>query len=103
MRTTWLVATIVATLALPGTGFTADTDLDNPNMRDLPIQRGPIYGGKKHQPTREEVIEREQAKNSGAAAGRSAANQPAKPPDDLYQRVLKESQKSGPRSLDSDK
>ena len=82
-------------LALASAGWAAETDVENPGYRDLPLQRGgPISGGKQHQPTQTEITERTQMKAGGAS---DAQNRAA---DDLYQRVLKQSQRGTPRSID---
>ena len=90
-------------LALADTGWAADTDVENPDLRELPLQRGPISGGHKHQPTAIEIQERAQARNPAATAPvpdvpPAAASQV----DDLYQRVLRQSQHSAPRAIDPD-
>ena len=87
---------LVAALSFGGAGRAADTDVENPSLRELPLQRGgPISGGKQHQPTQAEIDERTQMKQSAAQRNREA--------DDLYQRVLKQSQQGTPRSLDPEK
>ena len=90
MRT--MLALVVALLAAEA-GWAAETDVENPALRELPLQRGPIYGGKQHQPTQAEVDERLQAKDRDAAARQRQA-------EDLYNRVLKQIQQGTPRSIE---
>jgi hypothetical protein len=59
-----------------------------------PTAYGPIYDGKKHQPTLGEVDAREQA------VGRPPEPGPASTKDSLYQSVLERSQKPLPQRLD---
>jgi hypothetical protein len=91
MRT---VLTLAVALLVAEIGWAAETDVENPAYRELPLQRGgPIYGGKQHQPTQAEIDERVQTK------GRDAAERDRQS-QDLYQRVLKQSQQATPRSID---
>jgi hypothetical protein len=85
---------LVAALALAETGWAADTDVENPAFRDLPLHRSPIYGGKQHQPTQAEVTEREPPQV------RAKASDVQRQTQDLYDRVLKQSQQATPRSID---
>jgi hypothetical protein len=99
-------ALLIGVLAFAGAAWAADTDVENPNLRELPLQRGgAIYGGKQHQPTAGEIEERLQEK--GPAAATSAPGIGAKPAtgqkDPLYDRVLQQSQRGVPRTLDPDK
>jgi hypothetical protein len=106
-RALMLVAAL--TLAPAGAGWAADTDVENPNLRELPLQRGPIMGGHKHQPTASEIQEREQERQQprdpAAASSAPAMPVPAAPraaagqTDDLYQRVLQQSQHPTPRAI----
>jgi hypothetical protein len=84
----------------------ADTDVENPAIRDLPMRTGPISGGRQHQPTPAEVQER------AADRALTRAGDPSRPPartpdraagDDLYNRVLKQSEGGTPRSIDPTK
>ena len=61
-----------------------------------PSQNGPIWGGRQHQPSLEEVIGREQAK--GETPGISAETSQAA--EELYQRVLKQSRQGRSPELD---
>jgi hypothetical protein len=111
-RALMLVAALV--LALADTGWAADTDVENPEFRELPLQRGPIAGGRKHQPTPSEIQERAQTRNPtatapapdaplGASSQRDAAPLGASSQrDELYERVLRQSQHSAPRAIDPD-
>jgi hypothetical protein len=113
MRILLALLPVIPVLALTDVGWAADTDVDNPALRDLPIQRGPIYGGKQHQPTQTEVIERLQEQHGGGSAATSAPGSAATPAattapgsipasaprDELYLRVLKQSQQGMPRVL----
>ena len=86
---------LAAALGLAAPGLAAETDVENPGLRELPIQRGgPIMGGKQHQPTPAEINERAQVKGGATAADQQ------RPTDDLYQRVLKQSQQGTPRTLE---
>jgi hypothetical protein len=87
-----MLALVVALLAIEA-GWAAETDVENPALRELPIQHGPIYGGKHHQPTQTDINERLQAKDRKATDRRPQA-------EELYQRVLNQSQKGTPRSLE---
>jgi hypothetical protein len=106
--TTTRALMVVAALAFADAGWAADTDVENPALRELPLQRGPIVGGHKHQPTpaeiQERAEERQQASSPAAAApapapAPDAANFPALPHDDLYERVLRQSQRATPRAI----
>jgi hypothetical protein len=99
--TTTRALMLVAALALADTAWAADTDVENPSLRELPLQHSPISGGRKHQPTASEIQEREQAR-SPAPTPPDESNGPARPNDDLYQRVLRQSQRSAPRAIDPD-
>jgi len=97
---------LAAALMLAGPGWAADTDVENPNMRELPLQRSPIMGGRQHQPTATEIEERAQLLRSQQPSTQ-ASNAPATAPgakpagsDDLYQRVLRQSQRATPRAID---
>jgi hypothetical protein len=94
-------AALVAVLMPVPVGWAADTDVENPNMRELPLQRGgPIIGGRQHQPTPSEIQERAPLHNPSAsetAGAPSTESPPAK--DDLYQRVLRQSQHPTPRVI----
>src|SRR5258706_16412423 len=97
---------MVAALALAPTGWAADTDVENPGFRDLPLQRGSlssgapsagaVSGGKRHQPTQAEIDQRAQERGRAADEQKRAS-------DDLYQRVLKQSQQGTPPSIDPPK
>ncbi|MBI3516488.1 MAG: hypothetical protein HY060_20845 [Proteobacteria bacterium] len=93
MRTALVLA---GALVLANAGWAAETDLENPSYRELPLQRGPISGGKQRQPTQAEIDQRAQER------GRSAEEQ-KRASDALYQRVLKQSQQGTPRSIDPSK
>jgi len=116
--TTTRALMVVAALAFADAGWAADTDVENPNLRELPLQRGPIVGGHKHQPTPAEIQERAQerqqagnpatgnppagnpaADNPAPSPAPEAARFPAGPPDDLYERVLRQSQHAAPRAI----
>jgi hypothetical protein len=97
---------LAAGLMLAGPGWAADTDVENPNMRELPLQRSPIMGGRQHQPTPTEIEERAQLLRSQQPSTQ-VSNAPAAAPgakapgnDDLYQRVLRQSQRATPRTID---
>jgi hypothetical protein len=92
-------AIVIGALAYAGAAWAADTDVENPNLRELPLQRGAIYGGKQHQPTSGEVQERLQEKAQPPGPG---AKPPARQGDPLYDRVLQQSQRSMPRTIDPD-
>jgi hypothetical protein len=91
MRT---VLALAVALLVGEAGWAAETDVENPALRELPLQHGPIYGGKQHQPTQAEVEERAQAKGRDAAMRKQQS-------EELYQRVLQQSQQGTPRSIDS--
>src|SRR5258708_5861058 len=95
---------LTAALLLAAPGWAADTDVENPNMPELPLQRGgPIMGGRQHQPTPSEIEERAQLLRSQPGAQASETPAPVAKPsanDDLYQRVLRQSQHATPRVLD---
>ncbi len=93
MRLTLTLATALL-LAVAGRAA-AETDVENPGMRELPLRQSPIIGGKQHQPTQSEVSERIQAQN------RDTAGRPQRKTPDLYDRVLQQSQKPKPRTLES--
>jgi hypothetical protein len=109
MRT--ICAVILAALLLPA-AWAADTDVENPAIRDLPMYRsGPITGGRQHQPTPAEVQERAADRalarpNEPREAMRGPSPAPARPGDvqsqsqDLYNRVINQSDRPTPRSID---
>lgn len=74
---------------------------------DLPMQRGggPIVGGKRQQPTQSEIQER-QLERSMTAPSRAGAPSPGQAGDrdrqsqDLYNRVIQQSDRPTPRSID---
>jgi len=94
-----IVLAVVVVLALANAGWAADTDVENPGLRDLPLSRGPIYGGKQHQPTPDEISERLQEQHGSAEPAPVTPAPPAQR-DEIYQRVLEQSQRGLPRSLD---
>lgn len=95
-------AVLVSGLAIVGTAWAADTDVENPALRELPLQRGPIVGGHQHQPTAAEVEERLQTKSAPTGSGPDTGGAPAARTDELYQRVLKQSQHATPRVITPD-
>jgi len=98
-----IVLAMVVVLALANAGWAADTDVENPALRDLPLQRGgPIYGGKQHQPTPSEVSERLQEQRGGGTESAPAPATPAQR-DDLYQRILQQSQQGMPHALEPER
>ncbi|MBV8169820.1 MAG: hypothetical protein JO021_23745 [Alphaproteobacteria bacterium] len=106
MRT--ICAVILAALLAPA-AWAADTDVENPALRDLPMYRGgPISGGRQHQPTPAEVQERA-ADRSLARPGepREAMRGPQRAGDgqsqDLYNRVINQSDRPTPRSIEPTK
>lgn len=92
-----IVLALIAAFALARPGWAADTDVENPSLRELPLQRSPISGGKQHQPTQGELSERFQEHGGAPSAPRATAAQR----DDLYRRVLEQSRQGTPRSLDA--
>src|ERR1700722_6259351 len=102
--TTTRALMLVAALALADTAWAADTDVENPSLRELPLQPGPISGGRKHQPTPSEIQERAQARSPAPTPPdeSNGSNGAARPDDDLYQRVLRQSQRSAPRAINPD-
>ncbi len=100
MRTLCALATMAA-LTTGSAVWAAETDLENPNLRELPLRQSPISGGKQHQPTPAEISARIQGGGAGAPAPTTAS--PPQTHDDLYQRVLKQSQQGTPRVLDPGK
>jgi hypothetical protein len=96
----------VAALLVPGAVAAADTDLENPGMRELPIQRGgPVVGGKRLQPTRSDVEERsyERAMTRAGGPGSGPSAEPAardRHAQELYNRVIQQSDRPTPRSID---
>jgi hypothetical protein len=96
--TTIRAGAVIAALILAHAAWAADTDVENPNMRELPLQRGgPIVGGRQHQPTASEVQERAQLHAPSETPGAPSSASGAK--DDLYQRVLRQSQHPTPRVI----
>jgi len=96
-----LLATFLALsagLLLAGAALAADPLPDGAPMVDQPgappIAPGPIYDGKKHQPTLGEVDARERA------VGRPPERGPGSTGDPLYQSVLERSQKPLLQRLD---
>jgi len=102
MRRTFLPALLAlsAGLLLSGAALAADPLPDGTPPTPIvqpaapPIAPGPIYDGKKHQPTLGEVDARDQA------VGRPPERGPGSTSDPLYQSVLERSQKPLPRRLD---
>ena len=91
----------VAALLVPGAVVAADTDLENPGMRELPFQRGgPVVGGKRQQPTQSEVQERSAERAMTRAGGPSAEPARDRHSQDLYNRVIQQSDRPTPRSID---
>jgi len=106
MRT--ICAVILAALLMP-VAWAADTDVENPALRDLPMSRGgPITGGRQHQPTPAEIQERA-ADRAGVrpAEPREAMRGPATPgggqSQDLYKRVIDQADRPTPRSIEPTK
>jgi len=94
-------AMLIGVLALAGPARAADTDVENPNLRELPLRSGPIAGGKQHQPTRGEIEERLQEKGPAAPRGSETVIDPKSgQSDELYMRVIQQSQRATPRTLD---
>lgn len=104
---------LVAALALAEPGWAADTDVENPALRELPLQRGPIIDGHKHQPTPAEIQERAQEREQERKAAVNPSSEPpatsaaensaaASARDDLYQRVLQQSRHGMPTAIDPD-
>jgi hypothetical protein len=103
-----ICAVILAALLMP-VAWAADTDVENPAFRDLPMSRGgPITGGRQRQPTPAEVQERA-AERSPVRPGepREAMRGPARPgggqPQELYNQVINQSDRPTPRSIDPTK
>jgi hypothetical protein len=73
--------------------------LASPTLADEqpPLQRGPIYDGRQHQPTESEILGRELLKGGGSIR---ALGDRGTSGDELYQRIMEQSQKSIPRTLD---
>jgi hypothetical protein len=96
---TFQALALIAAVALADVGLAAETDIENQSFRDLPLQRGPVVGGKRHQPTREEIEER-----SRISSSQQPPAEPTRPAaesrDDLTKRILQQSQKPTPRTLD---
>ncbi|MEJ0069177.1 MAG: hypothetical protein WDO24_11150 [Pseudomonadota bacterium] len=91
---------LVAALVLADTGWAADTDVENSTMRELPLQRsGPIVGGRQRQPTPTEIQERAQLRSPPSSEASVAPRGAAGTNDDLYQRVLRQSQHPAPRVI----
>ncbi len=105
------ICAVILTALLVPAAWAADTDIENPALRDLPMYRsGPISGGRQHQPTPAEVQERAADRvltrpNEPREAMRGPA--PAKSGNqqsqDLYNQVINQSDRPTPRSIDPTK
>jgi hypothetical protein len=99
-------AVILAALLGPA-AWAADTDVENPAIRDLPMYRGgAIAGGRQHQPTPAELQERA-AERALARPGepREAMRGPApaganQQSQELYNKVINQSDRPTPRSIE---
>jgi hypothetical protein len=98
-------AVILAALLAPA-AWAADTDVENPALRDLPMYRGgAIAGGRQHQPTPSELQERS-AERALARPGepREAMRGPGgsinQQSQELYNRVINQSDRPTPRSIE---
>lgn len=80
-----------------------DTDPLNPALREMP-RSGPIVGGKRQQPTQAEIqeraLERQMARPGGAPLAEPSPRDRENRSQELYQRVLRNSDRPTPRSID---
>jgi len=88
------VLALSAGLLLAGAALAADPLPDGAAPPPSASAAGPIYDGKQHQPTFDQVIERERARGLTPESGPNATN------DALYQSVLKKSEQPLPERLD---
>jgi hypothetical protein len=92
-RTAPALLALSAGLLLAGAALAADP-LPDSAAPPTASTAGPIYDGKQHQPTLDQVIERERARGIMPESGPNATSDP------LYQSVLKNSEQPLPQRLD---
>jgi hypothetical protein len=90
---------LLATVMSAGAPHAAEAELESRDATSPAFRKGPIWDGRQHQPSVEEIIERERAQ--GKRPGLSTETTPEA--DELYRRILKQSDEALPPSLEPPK